>query len=324
VLALACVACAELVPGPTSSTSLAMDATTTISAQPATTAQAVAGPSIASTTTTPVTTAATTLVTTATTTPAATTTTLRLTSASVDFTGLTTTTTMGLTEVSLLDLGVLDAQLWKQDVQEALDAPLSPKEMTAIEGAVKLTFECDPTASQAPPGQLSPLKRRTYEVLRLMRALEFSEPLPWTDQTLWHWFIASVDEIRFIKYEAGNPNPQFADGPEGRVIYVPTSMNIYLCQTDLFIDPQHGNGGLMDSLVLFVHEARHQQKFHSAGPGPGMTLDKTILELGAWGVQYYMYLFLADYSNFRISDHAGQELYKRAEGIKSHYFTEES
>ena len=36
-----------------------------------------------------------------------------------------------------------------------------------------------------------------YQTLRLMKAARFSEPLPWTELSLWDWLVAAIDGIEF-------------------------------------------------------------------------------------------------------------------------------
>ena len=58
-------------------------------------------------------------------------------------------------------------------------------------------------------------------------------------------------------------------------------------------------------MVLFVHEARHTFLPHTCGSN-----DNTIDELGAWGVQYYTYLFLANHSDPSFIDPADQPAFR--------------
>jgi hypothetical protein len=199
-----------------------------------------------------------------------------------------------------------------RDFDAVFSTPPTASDRAAIDSDIKLTFAYDPTVAEVPAGTLSPLKTRVYQILMLMQMLEFSEALPWTDMTLWDWFCSSVDEIKF---EQGDFNPGFANG----IIHVPIGPGAILLLTDKFIDPQL-QAGLMDILVLFVHEARHAQKDHTEANG---TKDKTIAELGSWGVAYHMYFYLADKANFFLDAQGRQLLYSRAEDTKQTRFTQE-
>jgi len=180
-----------------------------------------------------------------------------------------------------------------------------------IDMAFKLVFDYDPTAGQSSGGSLTPLQKRVYKVLQFMRLLSFNEPLPWTGLSLYGWFYTSVatKEIHFEDIDVS----YFKDG----VIHISARPNQFLCLTDKFIDPELGVG-LMDALVLFIHEARHAQVAHWDG-----TNDHTIAELGAWGVQYHVYQYLADRCNFFIADWAKERLALDAEMIKDSRFTDE-
>ncbi len=77
----------------------------------------------------------------------------------------------------------------------------------------------------------------------------------------------------------------------------------------------------MDSVVLYVHEARHNQGYgHTCG-----TNDRTLAEMGAWGVQYYLDAWLADYSDSSfISDpYYRQSAKSHAEDIRKTRFCDE-
>jgi hypothetical protein len=224
----------------------------------------------------------------------------------------TTSTTEGTVPMTGLSVGPwvsLDVEILEPNVETVFTTPLSPTQLGSIDSAVTLTFAYDPTSGQAPPGQLSPLKNRIYHVLWLMRSLEFDDPLPWTGQSLWDWFCASVDEIVF---EQGDYYAYF-DGK----IHVPIDANDYCMLTDKFVDPSI-SGGLMDTMVLFIHEARHQQKAHSDGND-----DKTIGELGSWGVQYYTYLLLEDGCNYSMDATTKQILGQHAAMVKNAHITQE-
>jgi endonuclease YncB( thermonuclease family) len=185
-------------------------------------------------------------------------------------------------------------------------------DIAEIDKDFTLVFEYDPTAGQPSGGSLTPLQKRVYQVLQFMRLLSFDEPgLPWTDLTLYYWFRDSVTarEIHFEDIEVS----YFQDG----VIHIAARPNTYLCLTDSFIDPDLG-GGLMDTLALFVHEARHNQIGHWDGEN-----DHTIAEMGSWGVQYHLYLYLADKSNFFVNDLARERLKLDAEMIRNGRFTDE-
>jgi hypothetical protein len=120
---------------------------------------------------------------------------------------------------------------------------------------------------------LTLLQRRAYQTLQAMQRLQFSKPLPWTNQSLYDWFVNTIKGIRF----RSDTEFSFCCDPKD-TINVKIANNTFLVLTDRWVDPQTGDG-LMNEVVLYVHEARHNQGYgHTCG-----TDDKTIAELGAWG-----------------------------------------
>ena len=49
-------------------------------------------------------------------------------------------------------------------------------------------------------------------------------------------------------------------------------------------------------MILYIHEARHNEGFGHTCPDGGGN-DKTVSEMGSWAVQYYIQLWLAQYSD---------------------------
>ncbi len=120
-----------------------------------------------------------------------------------------------------------------------------------------------------------------------MKAISFDAPLPWTDKTLYQWFIDTIDAVRFradITYS-------YCCEP-ANVINIRVAENSYVMLTGRWVDPAIG-GGLMDTMVLYVHEARHNEGYgHTCSSN-----DKTIAEMGSWGVQYYLLQWLAQHTD---------------------------
>lgn len=169
------------------------------------------------------------------------------------------------------------------------------KEIAALRADIKITFEADPTAGTPACKEsegsldLSPLQKRAYQSVMIMKAIRFDSPLPWTNKSLYPWFIDTIDGIRFragIGYS-------YCCEPEN-TINVRIAENSYLELTGRWIDPSLG-GGLMDTMVLFAHEARHNEGYpHSCNAGAD---DKTVAEMGSWGVQYYLLQWLAQHTD---------------------------
>jgi hypothetical protein len=169
------------------------------------------------------------------------------------------------------------------------------EEIALVDKDLNLKFETDPTAGtlacKASDGSadLTTLKLRAYQSVVIMKYLSFDAPLPWTDKNLSVWFTGLIKGIRF------RSDIQYSSCCEpANVINIKVADNSYLMLTPRWIDPALG-GGLMDTMVLYVHEARHNEGFpHTCAGGQD---DKTIAEKGAWGVQYYLLQWLAQHSD---------------------------
>jgi hypothetical protein len=184
-------------------------------------------------------------------------------------------------------------------------------EIQSLLTEVPVAFETDPTAGtaacKASEGSfdLSPLQKRVYQSLLIMKNLTFDSPLPWTGQSLAAWFSGTINGIR-IRADIQN---SFCCDPKG-VINIKIADNSYLMVTDRWIDPPLC-GGLMDAMVLYVHEARHSEgSGHTCNAGID---DRTIGELGSWGVQYYLLQWLAQHSDpvFFRAPGGDPDLYRR-------------
>lgn len=150
----------------------------------------------------------------------------------------------------------------------------------AIRADVTIEFEVDPTAGElvctgaAGSADLTRLQERTYQALELMRRLEFDEPLPWTGEDLYPWFVQSVRGIRFRA-----TRNSFCCDPPGVI-------NIAV-HPDREATYGEGFPTLIEGLV---HEARHADGRHPHTCG---NADQSVAELGAWGVQYSLNVWMA-------------------------------
>ena len=161
----------------------------------------------------------------------------------------------------------------------------TPEEVARSDSDLTLSFEGDPTVGQSvcsaaqSSRDLTLLEAQAYRVLTIMRHLEFDAPLPWTSNSLYEWMVSAIWGIRF-RSDIG-----------GSFCCTDNMINIQTNNLSALTDPTEFRwvAGL---LVLFVHEARHTFLPHTCGSN-----DNTIDELGAWGVQYYTYLFLGSHSD---------------------------
>ena len=195
---------------------------------------------------------------------------------------------------------VASAQASAGTVEALIAQCPSSAEVAAFNTDLSITFEADPTAGtlvcQASNGSadLTRLQERTYQALRVMKAIHFSRPLPWTSQNLYDWFVSSIHGIRFRSDIATS----FCCDP-ANVLNILVGSNFAALATNRWIDPSSGVG--LDGLVaLFVHEARHNNGYpHTCDYDPavgGFINDQTVGELGAWGAQYYLNLWEGLYS----------------------------
>ena len=166
-------------------------------------------------------------------------------------------------------------------------------EIASVDKDLNLQFETDPTAGKtvclgsSGSADLTAIQKRAYQSVLVMKQLAFDAPLPWTNKTLYDWFISAIKGIRF----RGDIQNSYCCEPAG-MIDIAIASNSYLLLTDRWVDPSLG-GGLMDTMILFVHEARHNEGFvHTCPDGAS---DKTIAEMGAWGVQYFLFLWIAQH-----------------------------
>ncbi len=158
----------------------------------------------------------------------------------------------------------------------------TPSEVSEIDRELVLTFENDPTAANVvcataqSSRDLTLLQAQVYRVLIIAKQLTFNAPLPWSSKSLYGWLTSSIRGMRL----RGDIETSFCCDP-ARTINIQTR-NLSALQ---FPSDFHWVGTM---LVLFVHEARHSDGFpHTCGDR-----DNSIRELGAWGVQYHMNLFL--------------------------------
>jgi hypothetical protein len=155
---------------------------------------------------------------------------------------------------------------------------------------LKFTFESDPTAGiivcAAGNGSanLTRLQERTMQAVLMMKPIQFNSPLPWTDRSLYDWFVGTIKGIRFRT----DIDTSYCCEPRN-TINVQTR-NLAALTTNRWVDPK-SNTGLLGLVILFVHEARHNDsKLHTCYGG---TDDKTMAEMGSWGVQYSLLYWMA-------------------------------
>ncbi len=204
------------------------------------------------------------------------------------------------------------AVTWLLPVDEMLAHCPTAAEIAAIDKDLTFTYDTDPTAgtlvctAATGSADLTRLQERTYQALLAMKRLQFDAPLPWTNRSLYTWFVGAVKGIR---YRSDIEDSYCCDPANVIDIQVPPDPlhNMATLVTERWIKAPDFTVGLRDLVVLFAHEARHNEgKPHTCNRPEdlnktacqnGACSDQTLGELGAWGVQYYLLKWLADHSD---------------------------
>ncbi len=187
----------------------------------------------------------------------------------------------------------------------------SSAEVADVNARLTVVFIKDPTAgtldctAASGSADLTYLQKKAYQTIIIMKYLQFSQPLPWTDKNLYDWFTGTVKRIEY-EYRYGGMSESNA------TIYVPVhpdgstflmSLDVWATGErgpELYTEPGTGGSwgpGLMESTAGLIHEARHAEGNgypHTCG-NEGM--DPTLQYMGAYGVQYYFFYWLANYSD---------------------------
>lgn len=183
-------------------------------------------------------------------------------------------------------------------------------EVAAINADLTLSFDGDRTApalvctAAAGSANLTRLRERAYQALRVMRQVQFTRPLPWTGQPLYAWLNQAIDGIRFRNDIAFS----FCCDPP-RVINIQTQ-NLAALSNLHWADPTAG-AGLSGLVLVIAHEARHAQiGGHTCGAN-----DATYSELGAWGVQHDLGLWFGLYSGSFLDSPGPDLAYNRSSAL---------
>ena len=178
----------------------------------------------------------------------------------------------------------------------------TPEEVDAIDRDLELNFIEDSTADRplactaaAGSVDLTELQMGAYQTLRLMKAAEFTELLPWTTLSLYDWLLTAIDGMDFdstartshccrgqrivISTRLGETEQGFGFGPYW----------IYAYRRDGY--PESLGVAAVALIELFVHEARHAEGVHhTCGTGD----DATFAEGGAWNYAYHTLLWFRE------------------------------
>lgn len=153
-------------------------------------------------------------------------------------------------------------------------------EIASVNADVSIAFESDPTGpslaceAAEDSADLTPLRKSIYDAILYMRQVRFDTPLPWTNESLYAWFVRSQRGIR-----VRNANSSCCDPPG----VISISANLRDSRMSSIPGP----------LAVLVHETRHAEGFPHTCRNVN---DNTIDELGAWGVQYYLMVWLGTHT----------------------------
>lgn len=196
-----------------------------------------------------------------------------------------------LTEVAYEPLPTIPPQPGTLD--EMVSRCPTAEEVAAIDKDIKLIFEgandgelvCKASEGSA---DLTALQKGAYQALLAMKMLTFTRPLPWTDLPLYDWFVSTAKGIRF----RDDIPLGFCCSP-ARVINIPSGMYSRLSPREIWrwADPRSAWGIAGGHVQLFVHEARHIE----SGPHTCGNKDTSLAEMNAFGVTYYLQLWIAHY-----------------------------
>jgi hypothetical protein len=148
-------------------------------------------------------------------------------------------------------------------------------ELATVDAEVSVAFEGDvgrgSLVCRSVDGSrdLTQVQKNVYSTLLFMKAVRFDAPLPWTSDSLYDWFRLNVQGVRIrtdTRYD-------FCCDPYGVI----NLLGSRLVESTI---PSY--------LEIMIHEARHID----GGGHPCGTGDNRIADLGAFGVQYYLMMWI--------------------------------
>jgi hypothetical protein len=192
----------------------------------------------------------------------------------------------------------------------------SAEEVAKVNSDLTVSFEYDPTAgtlvctAATGSADLTALQKRAYQTIYVMRLLHFSQPLPWTDKQLYDWLVNAIDGISFI--DGGGSGYSYCCAPEGTIV-IALNPNAIILATDQWMQPSLSSG-LMNTMFLYAHEARHNEGYGHTCVNPDRNGDDNLVtEMGSWSIQYYLALWIAQYGerSFLMASGADPNVYRQ-------------
>lgn len=201
--------------------------------------------------------------------------------------GGTATTAAAVPPVSVPDRDRVDDVLGR--CPDPVDVAFVGAAVTIDTGQTRASGDC-PGAVDGE--RLDPATRSLVHALLIVEAAGFEEPLPWTDLELFVWLTSTIEGIAV---RPAVPT-SFCCDPEGVVVLGADAVPDL---TDRWIDPDTGIG-LIGVIGTLAHLARHAEGWeHGCDPD-----DRTLAELGPWGVESLVYRWFADHGDRGFFDDA--------------------
>jgi uncharacterized protein DUF5648 len=187
-----------------------------------------------------------------------------------------------------------------QTIDDALAGCPTAAEVAGVNEKLSLSFEFDSTApvlvcsAGSGSSDLTEMMRRIYKlILALPRLTAFDAPLPWTGATYTDW-LYNFSGLRGIRFRQDIQTSSCCD-PVGVInvgVASPTGIDYFRDMPPVWADPVRGGFG-SNLMSILTHEARHINfGGHSCGDS-----DRLLDELGPWGTQFSMSLWLANHSD---------------------------
>jgi len=189
-----------------------------------------------------------------------------------------------------------------------------------------LTFIDDPTTPELVcrarngSADLTLLQERAYQAVLSMRWIKFDAPLPWTNRSLFGWFVHAAKGLRFEYSDFSHYSL------EDEVIVIRSNADMSWDKDEFWIsrDPDHLYG-LSGLVGLMAHEARHGEGyFHTCAyseEAGGYGDDQTMEEMGAWAVNALFFKWVAEHSDvpYMTPVNAPSELYREKAADSADY-----
>ncbi len=161
-------------------------------------------------------------------------------------------------------------------------------EIEAVNRDIPVRLFSDPTAGvldcreQGGSMDLTWAQKRVYQALLFLKRLRFDAPLPWTDKAVYDWLRETIPEGIVIESTGTSRSCIHCGGPV-HIVLMSASQKI----------ADHNLSIVDTPYAVIVHEARHAEGWgHSCGYA-----DRTVAEMGASGVQYWLRRWIADHSD---------------------------